>query len=166
MISIAEKHNPLLWREGPSPIAGTGLFARKPLPSGIRLLEYRGPRIRRDLLNKMPGINGETLAWLDGEWIVDGGGEDNPGRWVNHSCDPNAQLVMDRARLWIETLREVDSGAEITIDYALGAREALRWKCSCGAPSCRGFAVGEPWRAELFRELARRRSSSKSLITR
>jgi hypothetical protein len=72
-------------------------------------------------------------------------------RWINHSCDPNAEVEVgmsgaagdaDRAP-WarIIALRPLRAGDEITYDYAFAAEVAE--PCHCGTSLCRGFIVDE-----------------------
>ncbi len=76
-----------------------------------------------------------------------------PFRFINHSCDPNCQLVVydedaiDPHRVWVETLRQVTAGEELTIDYAWPAETAIA--CRCGSPACRGWIVAEEELDEL-----------------
>jgi len=67
-------------------------------------------------------------------------------RWINHSCDPNAEVETGRdpergpwAR--IVALRPVRAGEEIAYDYAFAPEVAE--PCRCGSPLCRGFIVDE-----------------------
>ena len=72
----------------PSAIAGRGLFALRDFAAGERLAPYRGPT------TSTPPARPETgevfaLEVAEGLWL-DGSGADNPARWANHSCEPNA----------------------------------------------------------------------------
>lgn len=78
----------------------------------------------------------------------DGGIEpDHPYRFVNHSCDPNCELIEWEItngengekvyELWLHTIRGVAAGCELTIDYAWDWRAAI--PCLCGSPKCRGW---------------------------
>ncbi|MBQ6158578.1 MAG: SET domain-containing protein-lysine N-methyltransferase [Thermoguttaceae bacterium] len=75
---------------------------------------------------------------------------DAPYRYINHSCDPNCELIeweIDGGEgekyyeLWLHAKRAVGIGEELTIDYA--ANGAVRTEssavCLCGSPDCRGF---------------------------
>jgi hypothetical protein len=73
-------------------------------------------------------------------------------RWINHSCDPNAEVEVGMSGLsesaadrapWarIVALRALRAGDEITYDYAFAAEVAE--PCHCGASACRGFIVDE-----------------------
>ncbi|MDR1924030.1 MAG: hypothetical protein LBQ66_06620 [Planctomycetaceae bacterium] len=43
------------------------------------------------------------------------------------------------AEIWVETLRDILPGEQLTIDYAWPADKAA--KCQCGSPKCRGWIV-------------------------
>ena len=69
-----------------------------------------------------------------------------PFRFLNHSCEPNCELFSwetDEAappdRLWLQALRSIEPGEELTIDYAWPAGAAI--PCGCGAVACRGWIV-------------------------
>jgi hypothetical protein len=72
---------------------------------------------------------------------------DAPFRYLNHSCDPNCQLIEwtnynyrdGRPRLWVWSLRTIRIGEELTIDYAWPAEDLVR--CRCGSHKCRGWIV-------------------------
>lgn len=87
------------------------------------------------------------------DYCIDMGGKallepDRPFRFLNHSCDPNCELIQWKAqrvdgvrlpRLWLKTLRDITAGDELTIDYAWSADQAI--ECMCGSTKCRGFVV-------------------------
>ncbi|MDR2117071.1 MAG: SET domain-containing protein-lysine N-methyltransferase [Planctomycetaceae bacterium] len=60
--------------------------------------------------------------------------------FVQDSAQDTMQFEDDAdAELWIEAIRDIMPGEELTIDYAWPAdREA---KCLCGSPQCRGWIV-------------------------
>jgi SET domain-containing protein len=65
-------------------------------------------------------------------------------RWINHSCDPNAEVEVgnDAERgPWaqIVALRAVRAGEEVNYDYAFAAEVAE--PCRCGSRLCRGYIV-------------------------
>ena len=68
-----------------------------------------------------------------------------PFKFLNHSCEPNCELVhyfdhndINRG-IWVETLRDIEPGEQLTIDYAWPADSAI--PCLCGADKCRGWIV-------------------------
>lgn len=72
-----------------------------------------------------------------------------PYSLVNHSCDPNCELVewevFDEEsgetiyELWIHSIKDIKKGEQLTIDYSWPAFNAI--PCLCGAPNCRGWIV-------------------------
>ena len=73
-----------------------------------------------------------------------------PLRFMNHSCDPNCEIFywetepeggtnLEEDRLWLQTIRPVEPGEEILIDYSWPADAAI--PCRCGATNCRGWIV-------------------------
>jgi hypothetical protein len=73
-----------------------------------------------------------------------------PYRYVNHSCEPNAQLFIvpperpddDPVPLMImEATRTIRPGDEVTIDYGWPAEWAI--PCQCRAVGCRGWVVAK-----------------------
>ncbi|MEM9657825.1 MAG: SET domain-containing protein-lysine N-methyltransferase [Planctomycetota bacterium] len=74
---------------------------------------------------------------------------DPPFRFLNHSCEPNCELVIwedwedgDESLpegLCLYARIKIKAGEELTIDYSWPADAAI--PCKCGAPTCRGWIV-------------------------
>ena len=135
-----------------SPIHGLGGFARKDIPKGTRIIEYTGEIIsnaeadRRYDDDKME--NHHTFLFiLNQRQCVDAAYEGNEARFINHSCDPNAEAFIPRGRIWIEAIKPIPKGAEITYDYAFEddrkytLDDYRKYGCACGAKNCRGTIV-------------------------
>ena len=132
-----------------SPIHGRGAFATRPIPAGTRLIEYAGARLTLEEADArypdIPGTPHHTFLFnVDEEFVVDAGVHGNAARWINHSCDPNCDVVVDGGKLFVETIRDVAPGEELAYDYGLilttrhtPAAKRL-YPCRCGAPGCRG----------------------------
>jgi hypothetical protein len=133
----------------PSPIHGKGGFAARPIPRGTRVAEYTGERIthreadvRYD--DARQRRHHTCLFAVDRDTVIDAAVNGGPARYLNHSCEPNCAAVIEGGRVFIETLRDVAPGDELTYDYAIGregtADEASRerYACRCGARRCRG----------------------------
>lgn len=139
-----------------SPIHGNGVFAARRLPAGQRLIQYRGQVVTHDEADdRYDGSveSGHTFLFtLNDQYIVDANRRGNDARWINHSCDPNCQatIVEDprgnpaRDRIFIETIRPIARGEELTYDYGITleirhtARLKQLWACRCGKPTCSG----------------------------
>jgi hypothetical protein len=91
--------------KAPSPIHGTGCFARIDFSAGEHIGTYEGPSARRD---------GTYVLWVyeDGQAPVGRSGR-NLLRYLNHQEDGNAEL--DGFELYAK--RDIARGEEITFDY-------------------------------------------------
>ena len=132
-----------------SPIQGLGAFATQRIPSGTRLIEYAGERLMpAEADTRYPDGADERhhtyLFAIDDDIVIDAAVKGNDARFINHSCDPNCDAVIDDARIWIETIRDVAAGEELAYDYAFILPERhtpaakRRYPCHCGSSNCRG----------------------------
>lgn len=133
----------------PSRMHGLGAFAVRAIPSGTRLIEYAGARLTpAEADERYPDVPGAAhhtyLFAIDDDIVIDAGVDGNDARFINHSCDPNCDAVVEDERIWIETIRDVAPGEELAYDYAFVLPERhtpaakRRYPCSCGAANCRG----------------------------
>ena len=128
-----------------SGIHGKGVFATTSIPGGTRLIEYKGERISdAECERRYPGTTHTFLFMLDNSEVIDGGRKGNTSRWINHSCEPNCEAVEQSGRVYIDALRQIEAGEEITIDYNLyiearyTAALKREYACVCEMPRCRG----------------------------
>lgn len=133
----------------PSPIAGTGVFAMRLVPRGTRILEYTGERISHAeadaRYDEEAMQNPHTVLFtVSRTTVIDAGRGGNEARFINHSCAPNCEAVKHKGRIFIEALRDIAAGEELTYDYHLeySGRYRPEWReryaCRCGAPLCKG----------------------------
>jgi hypothetical protein len=115
---------------------GRGVFATQAFKKDQVVGQMRGTVVTTDEFDPDYAVDLGKLGVLD-PWV--------PFRYLNHSCEPNAQIVMEPTRrgvpgtVWIETLRAIRAGEQVTIDYAWPADSAIR--CLCGSKKCRGWVV-------------------------
>jgi SET domain-containing protein len=89
------------------------------------------------------------LFAIDDGIVIDAAVDGNEARFINHSCDPNCDALVERERIWIETIRDIDPGEELAYDYAYELEERhtpaakRRYPCSCGAEKCRGTILAK-----------------------
>jgi hypothetical protein len=127
---------------------GLGAFATKFIPAGTRLIEYTGERLttaQADARYPEDGSRHHTFLFaIDDDVVIDAAVGGNEARFINHSCDPNCDAVVEDGRLWIETIRDVEPGEELAYDYAYELEERhtparkKQYPCNCGAAACRG----------------------------
>jgi len=133
-----------------SPIHGRGVFARRPIPKGARIVEYVGERITHEEADERydgddaAGRHHTFLFIADERTVIDAAFGGSEARFINHSCDPNCEAVNEGGRVFIEAVRGIARGEELAYDYNLerAGRYRAEWKklytCRCGAESCRG----------------------------
>ena len=77
---------------------------------------------------------------------------DDRSDFINHSCDSNVWLADENT---LVTRRDIATGEELTIDYALfeGDEADMKpWDCRCGSPMCRRRITGQDWRLAALQE--------------
>jgi uncharacterized protein len=137
-----------------SRVQGLGAFATQRIPSGTRLIEYAGERLTPQQADeRYPDDEDERhhtyLFAIDDEVVIDAAVNGNDARFINHSCDPNCDAVIEDGRIWIETIRDVEPGEELAYDYAYILEERhspaakRRFPCNCGSTKCRGTILGK-----------------------
>ena len=132
-----------------SAIQGRGGFATRPIRKGERIAEYLGERISwkeadRRYDDTGMGRHHTFLFSLTSRTVIDGAVDGSDARYINHACDPNCEAVDDMGRIYIEALRSIAHGDELTYDYAF-ERDATHsdedetlYACHCGSANCRG----------------------------
>ena len=145
---MAAEQNP--WFElRRSAIQGRGAFAVRRIRRGTRIIEYTGEIItdeeadRRYDDEKMDRHHTFLFA-VDVNHVIDGARRGNLSRFINHSCDPNCEAVIEENRVYIDALRTIQPGEELVYDYQYerDGEPDESWDrlyaCECGAPNCRG----------------------------
>lgn len=124
-----------------SHIHGLGVFATDHIPKGTRIFEYTGELIsraeedRRELENDKTGVT--YIYQLNDHESIDGAHGGNDSRFVNHSCDPNVDGVVEGRRIFYVAKRDIQTGEELFIDYAFD-KDSKPEPCHCGSANCRG----------------------------
>src|SRR5215467_1663005 len=82
----------------------------------------RQRRSRRGLLtteqvNKLEARGNRYLCEINSRWTIDGTSRKNLGRYVNHSCRPNAKAHTIGHKVVIRAIKNIRTGAEITYNY-------------------------------------------------
>ncbi|HVF66269.1 MAG TPA: SET domain-containing protein [Pyrinomonadaceae bacterium] len=93
---------------------GLGLFATRHIAAGRRIIRYVGPILTSAEVEQRTG---RYFFSIDEDYAVDGSARTNLARYVNHSCRPNAEALVEGKRIWIWSKRQIEPGEQITIDY-------------------------------------------------
>ena len=114
-----------------SKIHGRGIFANKNMKKDELIFVFKGIKLK-----KVPGPWQVGPNWLQVDiktWVKPK--ENSPGRYLNHSCNPNAGI---KGNQLIVAIKNIKKGQEITIDYSMSETEPQwKMKCSCKSKNCR-----------------------------
>lgn len=125
-----------LFRVGRS-ATGLGLFAIRPIKKRSRIVEYKGRLLRDEEGEHAENSGNRYLFEINGRWTIDGKSRKNLGRYANHSCNPNAEPVIVKRRVFINALRVIKPGEEITYNYGHDYLKNLIGKPNCKCGRCR-----------------------------
>jgi uncharacterized protein len=121
---------------GPSVVVGRsaigrGVFASQYFEPGQPMLTLGGPVLATREIHSLGADRAYALQIGPAEFMD----LTPPGRYLNHSCDPNAGILDDRVLI---ALRPIVPGEEIRFDYSTAMRED-HWtmECRCGEYLCR-----------------------------
>lgn len=160
-MSLSENHDGIAFRA--SAIHGMGGFATRELAAGERIIEYLGERIDKHESHRRCEADNPFIFELDDVWDIDGGVDWNPARWINHSCNPNAETQILDGRIWVVALRTIQAGEEITFNYNYGLEDYREHPCGCGASACVGYIVAEEHFEHVRRQAALRTAGAALL---
>ena len=94
--------------------AGLGLFALRPFKKGERIIEYAG----RTLSNAEAYTSrSKYLFEVNSRKTIDGAVRANIARYINHSCRPNCDPEIERGHIFIDAIRSIKTGEEISYNY-------------------------------------------------
>jgi SET domain-containing protein len=122
-----------------SAIDGQGVFAAEPIARWRKIGEIRGEaisvveaRIRATRHERV------MMVEISADRAIDFSRSNDPMRYTNHSCSPNARLCIRQGRVEFYALREIATGVEITVNYGPTHHEG-RLACRCSAAGCAGW---------------------------
>jgi len=133
-----------------SQVHGKGVFAKNTIPKGTRIFEYAGERVQKvnlaaDLANGLTSL--VYVMNLNETYAVDGERGGNDSRFINHSCDPNCEVLYFSGTPYIYAIQAIPEGDELNFDYKYGSEADMEFTfeqkrewfpCNCGATNCRG----------------------------
>jgi SET domain-containing protein len=126
-----------------SAIDGLGLYATRPIARHGRIIEYIGERIDGSEMARRCAGGNHFIFKLNETDYLDGAVDYNFARFINHSCEPNCDVLWEGDRIWIVAARDIESGEEITFNYGYDLEDYRRYPCHCRSARCVGFIVAE-----------------------
>lgn len=122
-----------------SPIDGFGVFAAEDIPAQKKIGEIRGETISvSEARRRAEGRERIMIVEISTKKAIDASASQDPMRFTNHACTPNARLQIRDGRIEFYALRAITPGEEITVDYGETHHNGML-KCRCGAPGCVGW---------------------------
>lgn len=109
--------------------SGRGLFTEERIAKGACVIEYVG---RPATAKQTKENRGKYLFWTSDKSMIDGNVPANTARFINHSCEPNCEIVISRRRVFVFALRDIEPGEELSYDYGTEYFEMhLARNCRC-----------------------------------
>jgi SET domain-containing protein len=131
---------------------GRGLFAKEPIRKG-EIVSVRGGHIvtrqKETEIEKPEGYWGYpvadefVLAPLNTQEV------EAVMMFLNHSCEPNVGIL---GQIIFVAMRDIDSGEELTIDYAMFGADKEPMRCNCRSANCRGLITDSDWKIKKLQE--------------
>lgn len=115
--------------------AGLGLFANTEFEKGDFIIEYSGEHISHDEADRR---GGKYLFTLTDKIVIDGKERTNTARYINHSCEPNAEAVIeDDKKVIFLAIKDIAPGDEICFDYGTEYVEDIIAAVGCKCSPCK-----------------------------
>jgi SET domain-containing protein len=137
-----------------SKIQGRGAFAILPIRKGKKIDEYWGQPITHDEADRRyddsKGRHHTFLFVLDDDTVLDARYGGNDARFINHSCDPNCETVIEDGHIWIKAIKPITPDTELVYDYRFEWQDEYEpedvryYACRCGTKKCRGTILRIP----------------------
>lgn len=119
-----------------SSVHGFGVFAAEPIPKNRRIIDYAGELIlNRDSGAREARYLEQGCIWVfrvNRRWSRDAAVDGNIARFINHSCTPNCWWQVVERTIWIRASRRIESGEELTYDYATVGDHTIPCHCRPG----------------------------------
>ena len=143
-----------LWQKRRSPINDVGLFAAEPIRAGTAIIEFKGRLIPWETGATMLLRGAKHVIKFDANHDLDARPQWSAAGHVNHGCYPNCAIKKRRGGLWLISIRPIQRGEELLIDYDFDLGEEFEL-CKCGHPRCRGLMLRKKDWPKLRRIISR-----------
>ncbi len=143
-----------MWKVKKSKIHGAGIFATRDIKKNIQIIQYIGDkvtksegdkrsakRIKKYLNSKKTGS--VYIFELNKKYDIDGYVTRNKARYINHSCKPNCEVDIIDNEIWIQSIKKIKKGEELSYDYgySFDKDDYKDHICKCGSKNCIGFII-------------------------
>ncbi len=166
LATMAKKKKPV-WELRGSSIHNQGMFARVNIKAGEKVIEYVGELVPKAESEKRclewdakARKSGEGLVYifdLNEKYDLDGNTDDNPAKFINHSCDENCEAINEDDRIFIYAKKDIKKDEELSFDYGYDIECFLDHPCRCGSDNCVGYIVAKDSRPKLKKLLRKKK---------
>lgn len=137
-----------------SKIQGRGVFATRRIREGKVITEYIGEPITHEEADRRyddsDGRHHTFLFVVNDDVVLDARRRGNDAKYINHSCEPNCESVIDDDRVWIQSIKPIAPETELVYDYrfewddSYDPEDVRYYACRCGSKKCRGTILRVP----------------------
>lgn len=111
-----------------SNINGMGIFTTKPVAKNTEFYV-----IPLDIVYHEPQPRCARIA--DNKYVHD----DAVLNWINHSCNPNTILDIERPDPVLTAIQDIAPNEEISVNYNRTEVQGVSVECTCKAENCKGY---------------------------
>lgn len=141
-----------------SKIHNKGIFAKKFIPKGTRIIEYVGNKITKSASEKIAEKQYEKsqknssegavyIFELNKKYDINGNVSWNKAKYINHSCSPNCEVEIIRGKIWVIALKDIKKGEELFYNYGYDFSYHKDHPCKCKSKNCVGYILAkEHWK--------------------
>jgi SET domain-containing protein len=139
-----------------SKIHGSGVYAKKNIKKGTKIIDYLGLKITHKESEKLyeemlakhkknPKKNASVYTFtLDDNFDLNGDVWWNLAKYFNHSCNGNCESCSEEdGTITIYSLTNIKKGEELTYNYGYGVDNYKDHPCKCGSYNCVGYIVSQ-----------------------
>ena len=149
-----------LYKNKKSNIHRDGLSAATNIKKGQKIIQYKGKKVSLNKVETNSKYDNEKEIYLfnlNKRYDLDGDFKYNTARLINHSCNPNCEVLEDNKKLWIFAMRDIKKNEELTYDYGFSFdKDYKQYVCKCGSKNCVGYIVreGSRWRIKKTKSVS------------
>lgn len=139
-----------------SKVHGSGVFASRKIQANTKIIQYVGEKILKSEGNKRSGerINeylhsedyGSVYIFeLNSKYDIDGTPNYNKAKYINHSCNPNCEVEINKGEIWIKSIKSIKKGEELCYDYGFefDKDDYMDHVCKCNSKNCVGYIISQ-----------------------
>lgn len=157
-----------------SKIHSTGVFAKKKIKKGTRVIEYVGEKVTKAEAEKRAvkplNRNSKNREYgavyifdLNKRYDIDGYVSYNTARYINHSCDPNCESEIIKGKIYIIAIRDIKKSEELSYNYGYAYEDYEDHPCACKTDKCVGYILAEEhWPKLKRKEKAKKKKRKKN----